>query len=103
VDSEEMIRALIRSGMNAARFNFSHGSHPEHLKRLNLLRSVRDAMGRPVATILDTKGPEIRIKSFQTKSITLEAGDRFTLTTDEVEGDQTRVSVTRSWPPVRRS
>ena len=76
VDSEDMIRTLIRTGMDAARFNFSHGSHPEHLERLNMLKSVRDSMGRPVATILDTKGPEIRIKSFGEKSITLEAGDR---------------------------
>ena len=69
VDNEDMIRALIRTGMNAARFNFSHGSHEEHLNRLNLLKSVRDSMGRPVAAILDTKGPEIRIRSFETKSI----------------------------------
>ena len=54
VDSEEMVRALIRGGMNAARFNFSHGSHAEHLERLNRLKAIRDAMGRPVATILDT-------------------------------------------------
>lgn len=73
VHDEDMIRTLIRTGMDAARFNFSHGSHPEHLSRLNLLKSVRDAMGRPVATILDTKGPEIRIRSFETKSVTLEA------------------------------
>ncbi|MCF2662847.1 pyruvate kinase [Pseudoflavonifractor phocaeensis] len=94
VDSEDMIRALIRAGMDAARFNFSHGSHPEHLARLNRLKSVRDTMGRPVATILDTKGPEIRIKGFSAKTVTLEAGAPFTLTTDEVTGDQTRVSVT---------
>ena len=94
VDDVEMIRTLIRTGMDAARFNFSHGSHPEHLERLNRLKSVRDAMGRPVATILDTKGPEIRIKSFDTKSITLEAGDPFTLTTEDVVGNQGWVSVT---------
>ena len=94
VDSEDMIRTLIRTGMDAARFNFSHGSHPEHLERLNRLKSVRDAMGRPVATILDTKGPEIRIKSFETKSVTLEPGDTFTLTTEDVAGNQGRVSVT---------
>ena len=94
VDSEDMIRTLIRTGMDAARFNFSHGSHPEHLARLNMLKSVRDVMGRPVATILDTKGPEIRIKSFDTKSITLETGDPFTLTTEDVVGNQGWVSVT---------
>ncbi len=94
VDDEEMIRKLIRAGMNAARFNFSHGDHEEHLQRLNKLKNVRDAMGRPVATILDTKGPEIRIRSFQTKSIALEAGASFTLTTREVEGTEEIVSVT---------
>ena len=94
VDSEDMLRTLIRAGMDAARFNFSHGSHPEHLARLNRLKSVRDAMGRPVATILDTKGPEIRIKSFDAKTVTLETGDPFTLTTDDEVGDRSRVSVT---------
>ncbi len=95
-----MIRTLIRSGMDAARFNFSHGSHPEHLERLSLLKAVRDAMGRPVATILDTKGPEIRIRNFDTKSISLEAGDTFTLTTREEVGDQTHVSV--SYPKLHQ-
>ena len=94
VDNEEMIRALIKGGMNAARFNFSHGSHPEHLERLNRLKAVRDSMGVAVATILDTRGPEIRIKSFESKSIELNAGDSFTLTADDITGDQTRVSVT---------
>ena len=94
VDNENMIRTLIRAGMDAARFNFSHGSHPEHLQRLNLLKAVRDAMGRPVATILDTKGPEIRIKTFGEKSISLEAGDTFTLTTRDEVGDRSHVSVT---------
>ena len=93
VDNEDMIRTLIRTGMDAARFNFSHGSHPEHLARLNMLKAVRDSMGRPVATILDTKGPEIRIRSFQTKSVSLQAGAPFTLTTEDVVGDETRVSV----------
>ena len=94
VDDEEMIRKLIRAGMNAARFNFSHGDHEEHLQRLNKLKNVRDAMGRPVATILDTKGPEIRIKGFSVKTVTLEAGAPFTLTTRQVEGNGELVSVT---------
>ena len=93
-DSQEAIQALIRGGMNAARFNFSHGSHEEQLKRLRLFAAVRDAMGRPVATILDTKGPEIRIKSFNVPSITLKPGDFFTLTTRDLVGDQGLVSVT---------
>ncbi len=94
VDSEEMIVALIKGGMNGARFNFSHGSHPEHLERLNRLKSVRDRMGGAVATILDTKGPEIRIKSFGTKTVELTAGETFTLTVEDVAGDASRVSVT---------
>ena len=94
VDDADMIRTLIRTGMDAARFNFSHGTHAEHLERLTRLKSIRDYMGRPVATILDTKGPEIRIKSFEEKSITLEAGDTFTLTTEDVVGNQSCVSVT---------
>ena len=94
VDSPDMIRALIKGGMNAARFNFSHGTHEEQLARLNMFKSVRDSMGRPVATVLDTKGPEIRIRKFETKSIELKAGDVFTLTAGDIVGDQTRVAVT---------
>ena len=89
-----MIRTLIRTGMDAARFNFSHGSHPEHLERLNRLKAIRDRMGSPVATILDTKGPEIRIRAFGCDRIELADGDAFTLTTREVEGDAHQVSVT---------
>ena len=94
VESEEMMRKLIRAGMDAARFNFSHGDHEEHLGRLNKLKAVRDSMSRPVATIMDTKGPEIRIKSFDVKNISLEAGDTFTLTTEDVVGNGERVAVT---------
>ncbi len=91
---EETIRKLILAGMDAARFNFSHGTHESHLAQLTRLQHVRDALGRPVATILDTKGPEIRIKTFAAGPITLNPGDTFTLTTDDVEGDNTKVSVT---------
>lgn len=93
VDDANLIRALIEGGMDAARFNFSHGNHAEQLERLNRLKAVRDTMGRPVAAILDTKGPEIRIRSFETKSVALEAGDIFTLTTEEVTGTREMVSV----------
>ena len=64
VDSEEMLRKLMEGGMNCARFNFSHGTHETHLATLNRLRRIRDELGYPVATMMDTKGPEIRIKSF---------------------------------------
>lgn len=94
VDSEDMIRKLILSGMNCARFNFSHGTHESHLATLTRLRRVRDELGRPVAAMLDTKGPEIRIKTFKDGPITLAEGGIFTLTTREVEGDSTQVSVT---------
>ena len=94
VDNPDMIRALIRGGMNAARFNFSHGTHEEQLARLRMFIGVRDSMSHPVATILDTKGPEIRIRSFSSRSVELAAGDTFTLTTEDIVGDKTRVSVT---------
>lgn len=92
-DSPEMIRKLILNGMNAARFNFSHGSHEEHLERLNMFTSVRDSLGVAVATILDTKGPEIRVKKFE-HPVELKAGDPFVLTCDEVLGNEKIVSVT---------
>ena len=94
VDHAETIERLIRTGMNAARFNFSHGSHAEQLARLNMFKKVRDTLGAPVATILDTKGPEIRIKTFADGPVTLEQGQGFILTTDDVPGDGHRVSVT---------
>ena len=94
VDSEEMIRKLILAGMNAARFNFSHGTHESHLAQLTKLKRVRDELGIPVAAIMDTKGPEIRIKTFKDGRIELKKDDIFTLTTADCEGDATRVSVT---------
>ena len=93
-DSEETMRALIEAGMNAARFNFSHGTHESHRAQLLKLRRVRDELGAPVATILDTKGPEIRIKSFENGPITLERGQTFTLNTQDIPGDASGVSVT---------
>ena len=94
VDNEEMLKALILSGMNCARFNFSHGSHEEQLARLNMLKRVRDTLGIPVATMLDTKGPEIRVKTFANGPVTLERGAQFVLNTDDLPGDETQVSVT---------
>ena len=89
VDNADMVRALIQGGMNAARFNFSHGSHPEHLERLNRLKTVRDSLGCPVATILDTKGPEIRTGLLKDeKKVILQEGQEYTLTTREMEGDE---------------
>ena len=94
VDNEEMLRALMLTGMDAARFNFSHGTHESHLATLNKVRRIRDELGAAVATILDTKGPEIRIKPFENGPVTLREGDKFTLTTRDVPGDAGIVSVT---------
>lgn len=94
VDNEDMLRKLMEGGMNCARFNFSHGTHETHLATLNRLRRIRDELGYPVATMMDTKGPEIRIKSFKDGPITLSPGDHFILTTWDMEGTDNEVSVT---------
>lgn len=93
-DSPEIMRELILSGMNIARFNFSHGTHEEHKKRLQLLRDTSAQLGIPVATLMDTKGPEIRLGNFKNHKAALERGNLFILTSDEVEGDENRVSIT---------
>ena len=93
-DSEEVMEQLILSGMDAARFNFSHGTHETHGALLTRFKRVRDSLGRPVATILDTKGPEIRIRSFACDRVELQDGATFTLTTRDIEGDAQQVSVT---------
>lgn len=93
-DSEEMLRKLFEAGLNVCRLNFSHGSHEEHLKRINLIKKVREDMGLPIAIMLDTKGPEIRIGKFQhPNGIELKSGEFFTLTTREIAGNQQAVSV----------
>ena len=93
-DKDGVLRELIANGMNVARFNFSHGSHEEHKGRLDLLKSLREELGKPVAALLDTKGPEIRLKDFKNGTEMLEAGQTFTLTTREVEGTKEICSVT---------
>ena len=85
-DKDGVLRELIANGMNVARFNFSHGSHEEHKGRLDLLKSLREELGKPVAALLDTKGPEIRLKDFKNGVENLVAGQTFTLTTRDVEG-----------------
>ena len=93
-DKEGVLRGLVENGMNVARFNFSHGSHEEHKGRLDALKAIREELDKPVAALLDTKGPEIRLKDFKNGSETLEAGQTFTLTTREVEGTKDIVSIT---------
>ena len=93
-NNEEILEAMIRKGMNVARLNFSHGSHEEHAKRIEMIRRVRDRLGVPLAIMLDTRGPEIRLRTFQGGSARLEDGAAFTLTTEDVVGDATRASIT---------
>ena len=92
-ENEETLTRMCRSGMNVARLNFSHGTHEEHQKKFDLVRSVREKLGLPIAIMLDTKGPEYRISTFKDGKIMLKEGDEFTFTTEDIEGDQTRVSV----------
>ncbi len=95
-DSDQVLKQLMISGMNVARFNFSHGTHESHKKNFDRLVKLRDELNLPVATLLDTKGPEIRICQFAEGKITLEKGDTFTLTTRQVEGTKEIVSVNYS-------
>jgi len=93
-DAPGVLEDLIRNGMDVARFNFSHGTHPQQKERLDRLKEVRARMGVPVAALLDTKGPEIRLKNFVNGKEVLEAGQRFTLTTREVEGTKDICAIT---------
>ena len=93
-ENEETLTAMCRAGMNVARLNFSHGTHEDHLKRIQLIRSVREKLDLPIAIMLDTRGPEYRIKTFANGPVTLKDGDLFSLTTEDVQGDETRVAVT---------
>ena len=94
VDNEDVMRALIQEGMNVARFNFSHGPHDEQMGRLKMLRKLRAELGKPVAALLDTKGPEIRLGQFEKGKTELKTGRGFTLTTDDISGTDDRVSIT---------
>ena len=92
-ENEETLTEMCLAGMNVARLNFSHGSHEEHQKKIDLIRQVREKLELPIAIMLDTKGPEYRIRTFENGSVTLKEGDAFTFTTEQVVGDQTRVAV----------
>ena len=90
-DNREIMKELALNGMDVARFNFSHGDHAEHKHRLEILESVREELGIPIASLLDTKGPEIRTGKLKDgKKVTLKEGDLYTLTTEEIVGDETR-------------
>lgn len=91
---KHLIAPLMKAGMNVARFNFSHGTYETHQHYYDEVCRIRDELGLSIATMLDTKGPEIRVRSFKNGRVTLQNGQLFTLTTDEVEGDEERVSIT---------
>ena len=95
-ENEETLTEMCQAGMNVARLNFSHGTHEDHQKKIDLIKQVRTKLGLPIAIMLDTKGPEYRIRTFQNHKVTLKDGDTFTFTTDDIIGDETRVSVNYS-------
>ena len=90
---EATITAMCKAGMNVARLNFSHNTHEDHKNRIDLVKKVREKLGLPIAIMLDTKGPEYRIKTFKNGKITLKEGESFTFTADEIEGDEKKVSI----------
>ena len=93
-ENEETLTQMCEAGMNVARLNFSHGTFEDHQKKIDLVKKVREKLDLPIAIMLDTKGPEYRIKTFENKKIELQDGDSFTLTTEDIVGNQERVSVT---------
>ena len=90
-ENDETLTEMCKAGMNVARLNFSHGTHEEHQQKIDLIKRVREKLGLPIAIMLDTKGPEYRIKTFRDHKVELKDGGTFILTTDEIEGDETRV------------
>ncbi len=92
-DREDVLKELALSGMDVARFNFSHADHKEHLNRYNNLIAMREELNIPIAALLDTRGPEIRIGKFRDGKITLNKGQIFTLTTKQIEGTTSGVYI----------
>lgn len=93
-DRDGVLRSMMLAGMNVARFNFSHGSHEEHAKRFSTLKKLREELNLPVAALLDTKGPEIRLRDFKNGRVELKKGQKFTLTTRDLLGDENICSIT---------
>ena len=92
-ETEEVISAMADAGMNVARINFSHGTHEEHAQKIAVIKKVRAEKNIPLPILLDTKGPEFRIKTFKEGKVFLKEGDPFTFTTEDIVGDETRVAV----------
>lgn len=92
-ETKEIVQALCLAGMNVARMNFSHGTHADHQRRIDTVKQVREELGLPIAIMLDTRGPEYRIKTFEQGKVQLSTGNRFIFTADEVVGNEERVSI----------
>ena len=92
-ETEEMLTKLVNAGLDVARFNMSHGTHEEHLKRFHVVRAVSKKLNKAVAVLQDLSGPKIRIGEFSTPTIELIPGEKFTITIDDIVGDENRVSV----------
>ena len=92
-ENEETLTQMCLAGMNVARLNFSHGSYEEHQNKINLIKRVREKLDIPLAIMLDTKGPEYRIGTFENSKVEVHDGDMFTFTTEDIVGDATKVSV----------
>ncbi len=92
--NEEMITELALAGMDVARLNFSHGEHSDHFEMINFIKSIRNKLGKPIAILLDTRGPECRIKSFKSGSVSLKNGNIFKFCSEDIQGDEKKVSVT---------
>lgn len=90
---EAVFTEMCKAGLNVARLNFSHGTHSEHQEKIDMIKKVREKLNLPIAIMLDTKGPEYRIKTFKNDKVTVKDGDTFSFTTEDIEGDETRVSV----------
>ncbi|MBQ8267613.1 MAG: pyruvate kinase, partial [Clostridia bacterium] len=93
-ENAETLEQMCKAGMNVARLNFSHGTHEQHLQKIELIKAVREKLDLPIAIMLDTKGPEYRIKTFENGKIELKEGDIFSFTTEDIVGNQEKVSVT---------
>ena len=93
-DNEDVLRQLMQEGMDGASCNVSHGVYEDHKKRMDMVKKIRKEVKKHVAILLDTKGPEVRVKQFKEGKITLKEGQLFTLTSDEVEGTEEKVSIT---------
>ncbi len=92
-NDETVFTQMCKAGLNVARLNFSHGTHSEHQETIDMIKRVREKLNLPIAIMLDTKGPEYRIKTFKNNKVTVNDGDTFSFTTEEIDGDETRVSV----------